>query len=417
MLNLDPSLTIAEYSRLLAQYYEDQKIAKAEKTSTNCSIANVPDVDTVNLRSQKHLELEIESPDITSTMPKNTSFESKFSRALDIDFAKIDSIFAKANSEGMRQEDFENSVDSMTTTSGLRVDTVSSCKDRRVQATVTVTRANGQSVSFETDDNVRINEREDGALSVTFAKTGEIRVYAADGSMTSEQGEPCEPGSYWSGTSGDDVILVLSPGSRVGAGDGNDAIMILANAREIDGGDGNDLIVGGRAIWTSSTSIFGHTGNDTLQGENYSFENFDMGDGDNVISINRSGKDGKVGNGNNTITIDKMYYSSFTIGNGNNTIAIDKVNSSNINIGDGNNNILINSYIGHPAPGYDFNTLTVGNGDNTMTFSEYINSPLRIGNGNNTITVGDFSGSNLQAGNGDNDFILRYISGWRPYNV
>jgi hypothetical protein len=425
---IDSSSTIAEAASALAQYYEDQKIAKAEKASQNASNAAMSPDDTVNIdgiSATRFMNLEQDMLRATAALPKNASFESIFSRALDLDTDVVKEISeimeAMRESDRLReasitQEDFENSVDSMTTASGLRVDTVSSCKDRRVQAMVTVTRANGQSVSFEADDNVRINEREDGALSVTFAKTGEIRVYATDGSMTTEQGDPCEPGAHWGGTSGDDVMLVLRTGSRVGAGGGNDAVMILTNAREVYSGDGNDLIVGG-AHSGATLQVDSGDGNDTLNGESFFCVN--MGNGDNVMTLNSVGICGlaTVGDGNNAITIKNLSRSKFIVGDGNNTIIIDKADHENINIGDGNNNILINSFIGHLAPGYDFNTLTVGNGDNIITLGEYINSPLKIGDGNNTITVGDFSGSDLQAGNGDNDFILRYISGWRPYNV
>jgi hypothetical protein len=237
------------------------------------------------------------------------------------------------------QDDFENSIDSMTTAGGMRVDTITSCKDKHVQAAVTVTRANGQSISFEADDNVRINEREDGSLSITFARTGEIRVYAADGSMNAEQGEPLALGHQWNGTDGDDVFLALRTGTQINAGAGNDSILLLTGTRSINGGDGDDLIMGGRAINTTSMSVFGGAGNDTLCGANQSFDRFDMGDGDNVITINRLLRSGYVGNGNNIITINNIGTMDNTdsgrliVGNGNNTIRIIDAGNSTITVG------------------------------------------------------------------------------------
>jgi hypothetical protein len=308
------------------------------------------------------------------------------------------------------QDDFENSIDSMTTAGGMRVDTITSCKDKHVQSAVTVTRANGQSISFEADDNVRINEREDGALAITFAKTGEIRVYATDGSMNVEQGEPLELGRQWEGTDGDDVFLSLRTGTQINAKAGNDSILLLTNTRSVKGGDGDDLIVAGSAIDTfGSFGLYGDGGNDTLYGANVTFDFIDMGDGDNEITVNGVRHQAKVGNGDNIVTINNAGSSTIIAGNGNNSVKVDKLQYGQMIFGDGDNNILINSFMG-----FDFR---VGNGNNAITVGEFLDSPLKTGDGDNTVTVGNFQGSFLDTGNGDNEFTLRYIRYWRPYSV
>jgi hypothetical protein len=148
-------------------------------------------------------------------------------------------------------------------------------EDGSARATVTATRTNGQSITFETGDNVRLNERGDGTLAVTFAETGETLLYAVDGSVTREAGDP----GLLHGTDGDDVLLQIRSNSVMDAGAGNDVILVLGRNCAIEGGDGNDHIILGKGTDGSRMTVYGGNGNDMLLARNTSFVLGDMGAG------------------------------------------------------------------------------------------------------------------------------------------
>jgi hypothetical protein len=412
MLYIDPSLTIAEDSRFLAQYHEDQKTAGTTSSATTISPS---DTVTIGGRSAyPYLNFEQDIQRATAALSEDASFErvlsgasavipreilgdpavafanGTFSRIPEEDVKKLSKQIAEAQFQSTVQPDFENATNSMTTAGGLRVDTVTSSRDKTVQASVTVTRANGQSVSFEADDNVRINEREDGSLAVVFAGTGEIRVYAADGGMTTEQGESNEEWWHWKGTDGDDVFLLLRTGSEINAGAGDDSMLVLTSTSSVTDVEGNNHIVIGSG--GSARRITTGSGNDTVIGERVGDVN--LGDGDNEIRAHWA-RDVKLGDGNNTVTIDTPGF--ITAGDGNNIIKVDRFGSyGEFKVGDGDNNIMMNYFMGH-----DFR---VGNGNNNIEIYDLIKSPLRTGNGDNIITVGNIAGSSLELGTGNNKF-------------
>jgi hypothetical protein len=343
MFTIDPSLTIAEATRLMAQYYEYQKTGRTEKASSP---------DTVSLGNHNmDTSLEQDMLGATAALPKNASFENTLVSAMNLADP------AAAFASGI----FSNAADwpvtgGMTTADGLRVDaTAKHSRDGSVSASVTVTRTNGQTISFEAGDNVRINEREDGSLAVTFAGTGETRVYAADGGVTTEQGEPRDS----LGTDGNDVLLQFRTDSEINAGAGDDAVLVLARNYTVNGGDGDDLIVLGNDFSLMSGNIYGGSGNDTLRGGAV-FGSADMGDGDN------------------TITIGSLHGGSLTLGNGDNTVNARSINQSS--------------------------TVALGNGDNTLiSWSISEKSAVMLGDGDNTVRWGTLSrGASLAVGNGDN---------------
>lgn len=336
-----------------------------------------------------------------------------------------------------KAEDVESATQhSITTAGGLRVDVSTSYANNIVtKASVNVTRANGQGIAFEADGDVRLTEREDGSLGVTFAATGETRVYAADGTMTTEQGAP---GSL-AGTDGDDVFLQLTAGSGViDAGAGDDAILVLAGNVAANGGDGNDTIIVGKFA-AGVTAISGGSGNDTLRGHHLgSHISVDMGDGDDTVELLGYAGQINLGSGNNSLTAREAageltagdgdnsiaaHYASgaFALGNGNNMLAADSWTGGSLSLGNGNNNVAVRSFMdGELITGDGSNevnidsahktSLQLGDGHNTVTLRSFMDAELITGDGGNEVNINSAHKTSFQLGDGDNTVTIRLLN-------
>jgi hypothetical protein len=299
-------------------------------------------------------------------------------------------------------------VDSVTTANGLRVDVTDVIHTAKGQptASITVTRTDGRSVSFDAGDNVRINERQDGSLAVAVAGSGELRVYAADGTMTTEQLEQDD----LQGTDGDDVFLLLRSGG-IDAGAGDDTILIMGGAVSVNAGDGNDAVIFSKSVISHSAgaTIIGGGGNDTVSG-NYAVSHafVDLGDGDNKVVLD-SFHDGSIvaGDGDNKVVLHSFHDGSIVAGDGKNDINVRSMWNSGLTLGNGDNDMTISST--HAS------SVTAGDGDNTFRWSVLDGGTYAFGNGDNTF-VGSMmmDGARLSAGDGDNSFSLGDVFGGTP---
>lgn len=297
---------------------------------------------------------------------------------------------------GYKKGNITQTQDSLTSPQGMRVDVSASYQDAVVTgASVSVTRANGQQVTFDAACNVRLNEREGGSLAVTFADTGETRIFAQDGSVTSEQGTA----GTLSGTDGDDVFLQLKAASSIDAGNGDDSILVLASGGTTSAGAGNDTIVVGKAVG-GTTSINAGSGNDTLRGTELRRNvSIDMGDGDDTVDVQSYTGTMNLGQGNNALT---AHYAAgrLSAGDGSNTVTTTNIMGTMI-FGDGNNKIATINTSGQ---------IIFGNGDNQVTASTGSGN-VTFGKGNNTITGDLWLGGNITAGEGDNHIRIRSLDG------
>lgn len=302
-----------------------------------------------------------------------------------------------------------------------------------IRNTLKITRPDGLQLDLELDGDVRINDSEDGSLSVYFPSSGKTCVFDASGAMTVRQDEADQ-----SGTNGDDILINVK-GSLVDGGDGDDTIINLADDAVINGGTGNDTIFAGRVKGNTITT---GEGNDRLLGGILRDSRIDMGEGDNTISVGainggsvrlgdgnnvvdmggisgstHNSEDMKivldnaldlhVGNGNNTISIGNISYNgSLHVGNGDNSLTVNVVNKdASVTLGNGNNTLNIDTVCLQGS-------VQVGDGKNIYTGSSILcDGHVALGDGGNTVRLsGALDGhSTLSSGNGDDTFDIAYL--------
>lgn len=284
-----------------------------------------------------------------------------------------------------------------------------------IRNTLKITRPDGLQLDLELDGDVRINDSEDGSLSVYFPSSGKTCVFDASGAMTVRQDEAGQ-----SGTNGDDILINVK-GSLVDGGDGDDTIINLADDAVINGGTGNDTIFAGRVKGNTITT---GEGNDRLLGGILRDSRIDMGEGDNIISAGAvHGGSVRLGDGNNSIDVGGFRGSTHNsedmkiildnaldvrLGNGNNTVRVGNMSTyADLHIGDGDNIIRLNDLT-------ENSSVRVGDGKNTYSgMNVSRESNVSLGNGGNTIGLtGSISmgGASVNSGSGDDTFDVAFIS-------
>ncbi|WP_409025752.1 hypothetical protein QRO24_11200 [Gallibacterium anatis] len=225
--------------------------------------------------------------------------------------------------------------------------------------------------------------------------------------------------NYLGGTDSDTVTLGATSESRFWMGDGT-----------------NTLSLGS----SSSVGYSGGTGTDTItiKGNVNNNSTFNIGSGDNSITITGNAEQTWIGvsnndqgfaqSGNDTVTINGSLTGKgietevINLGAGQDRVTISgALQDSLIRMGDGNDNITINGIT------YNSNRIDAGKGDDVITVTNQINSTnthLIGGEGNDTFTVQYFRGDNQNAVSGgtgkdtlnitgnNNQFIVGYSSGW-----
>jgi hypothetical protein len=389
------SATAAQPARLAQATYE----AFIESHRAMTRSAAFPG-DRVSSGAQQN-GLEQDVTRAASSLPNNVSFESVLSSSLDLEGV----VLSRATQLYVTKpgEDPTKPVDSVTTAGGLRVDVTSVLLDAggRPTASVTVNRSDGQSISFEADDTVRITEREDGSLIVAVAGSRELRVYAADGAVTTEQYDQ----DGLSDNDGDDIFLLLRSGS-LDAGAGDDIVLaLMPGVYSINGGDGNDSIIfGNAAIAGSGATIYGGAGNDSVVAHSLHNTLIDLGDGDNSVNVEDMWNSSlALGDGDNSVNVGSIRNSSLDLGDGDNSVNVKSIQNSSLALGDGDNSVNVGSMCN--------SSLVLGNGDNDITLwnlwkdSIAAESSISVGNGNNTFRWWSLNHGEVSFGDGDNTFI------------
>lgn len=302
-----------------------------------------------------------------------------------------------------------------------------------IRNTLKITRPDGLQLDLELDGDVRINDSEDGSLSVYFPSSGKTCVFDASGAMTVRQDEAGQ-----SGTNGDDILINVK-GSLVDGGDGDDTIINLADDAVINGGTGDDTIFANRV---KGNTIDAGEGNDRLLGGAIRDSSIDMGEGNNTIAVSSiNGGSVRLGDGDNTLNVGGFGGSTHNsedmktildnaldvrLGNGNNTVRVRNMTTyAGLHIGDGDNTLSMYAVD-------DKASMTVGNGNNTLNIDTVcLQGSVQVGDGKNIytgssilcdghVTLGDggntvrLSGaldghSTLSSGNGDDTFDIAYL--------
>lgn len=229
---------------------------------------------------------------------------------------------------------------------------------------MTIGLKDGTEILVELNENIRVNEHEDGSVSVYYADTGKTATFHLDGDIRVEEGTTGQ-----SGTKGND-ILVNVKGATVKGDAGNDTILNFVSNASIEAGDGHDTLIMGVAAHNAV---------------------IDMGRGNDRIIPNgdRRAKDFTA------CTID--------MGDGNDFFAAGTLTGCYVNMGKGHDSLN--------AKAATNSLLNMGAGDNTLTLESSLYSALCFGDGNNRINIDLFDrGSTLYAGSGDNSLNLGFVA-------
>lgn len=253
--------------------------------------------------------------------------------------------------------------------------------------TLQITRKDGFQVNLELSDDLRINDLEDGGLSIYYASSGISRIFDAEGRETTVHGE-----KNALGTSGDDIIINVCS-KCVDAGEGDDVILNFADNVEILGGAGNDKILLYSAD-TKGVTINGGAGDDDIVGYGIWDSTIIMEDGKDSLTSTAVWGSTIAASGDDTLKTS-LYKSTLISRNGVLDMDMGSILESSLTIDRAkafSTGLISGSH------------LTFGDGDVSMYASMLSESRLTTGSGNDVITVGSMCDSILNTGDG-NDLI------------
>lgn len=212
-------------------------------------------------------------------------------------------------------------------------------------AILEITLKDGTQVNLPLSENVRINEHEDGSVSVYFANRGSTSTFMPNGTTRTHGDTKGQSGTAENdilinvlgfeveGGTGDDTIFNLVSNAQIRAGAGNDSLImaVAGNNAYINMGDGDDTITSdgdeksAEQDFTNCIIDMG-LGDDTLRANSLLNCVIKMGDGDDSLEAT-SLKDSTLdmGDGDNTLKLDNTYGSTITFGNGKNLYFIKEV--------------------------------------------------------------------------------------------
>ena len=255
--------------------------------------------------------------------------------------------------------------------------------------------------------------------TVTLGATSESNFWMGDGNNTLSSSGSVSKLNYRGGVDSDTVTLGATSESRFWMGDGTNTLSLGSSSSiGYSGGTGTDTITINGSVNNNST--------------------FNIGSGDNSITITGNAEQTWIGvsnndqgfaqSGNDTVTIGGNFIGKgidnevINLGAGQDRVTISgKLQDSLIRMGDGNDSVTIRGIIDGP------NRIDAGNGDDVITVTNQItsrNTQLIGGEGNDTFTVQYFRGDNQNAVSGgtdkdtlnitgnNNQFIVGYNSGW-----
>ena len=245
-------------------------------------------------------------------------------------------------------------------------------------------------------------------------------------------------------------------GQRIDLGNGENTLSITGSVSKLNyrGGVDNDTVTLGATsesrFWmgdgtntlslgsSNSVGYSGGTGTDTITiNSNVNNSTFNIGSGDNIITIRGNAEQTWIGvsnneqgfaqSGNDTVTIGGNFIGKGTgsevinLGAGQDSVTISgKLQDSSIQMGDGNDSVTIRGIIDGS------NIINAGKGDDVIVTTQINsrNTQLIGGEGNDTFTVQFFRGDNQNAVSGgtgkdtlnitgfNNQFIVGYKRGW-----
>ena len=320
--------------------------------------------------------------------------------------------------------------------SGVRVD-ISAAETAEGEDTAPTYHAvingkDGSSFTLNFSGSVSIAAGEDGLWSVYHADLGVTRLYGSDGSYTETAGNMLDPdgdiimisagADELSLGDGDNLVFALGDDAVITAGNGDNTVHVAGDNVSVTTGDGNDRII--VADDAEGATISTGNGNDSLKADNLRGATVDLGDGDNTVQANGiTASDISMGNGKNVITgsgenCTAIDNSRVSLGDGDNILRIG-LSGTILNLGQGNNVVILEEMTRGSS-------LTAGQGDNTITASQWIgdaadsdisDSLIALGDGNNDISItgngagsGTLSQSYLSWGKGDNTLAVAGVS-------
>lgn len=324
---------------------------------------------------------------------RQMSASDRYQAALNFgtDFATLlNTNLNQPNEKWDKQQDALDTYKAHTTTTvsargtviGIGCARYASCENNTIQ----ITRKDGFQLNLELNDNLRINDLEDGGLAVYYASSGITRIFDAEGKESIVQGE-----TNALGTAGDDIIINRS-GTHIDGGDGDDIIINFANNVDIQGGDGNDKIFLMSGI-TDNVTINGGAGDDAIIGYQIDNATIVMDQGKDSLAATHISSSSISSIGDDSITFYGISDSQFTAQNGAINLNAGSIGSSSISI-DKVNNISVD-YI-------SLSNIQFGNGDVSLSLTGIHDSNLRFKNGNIYLDCKyGIAHSNIIAGNGD----------------
>lgn len=321
---------------------------------------------------------------------------------------------------------------------------------------VQITRTNGLQVNLELNDDLRINELDDGCLTIYFASSGITKHFSVDGiesiiengdSPLGTNGDDIIINKYGSeiiSGDGDDIIFNFADNTVINAGDGNDKILICnpeSSGVHIDTGDGRDIV----AAYSMKSSIVNlndddflvvaqlensaitATGNVSIKAEEVRQSSLSTDFGKANLNLGRILESAVSIGDTELVTIGSVDNSDISlessdeinafirnIKRSNVTIYAKQVNLTNSSLLDSDMKVdatkanIISSSLGN-------SNLATGDGEDTIKVYSLSNSTISTGGGNDYITFNNSSNSKVFSGTG-NDTIKYNIANWSQIN-
>lgn len=270
----------------------------------------------------------------------------------------------------------------------------------------------GLQIQMELDQNVRINDTENGGVSLFFPDTGETKRFDADGNVTTDAGEQSDS---LEGSNGDDILVNINK-SVVNAGEGNDTVFNFSENTIIEGGDGDDKIfLPGHSedvivnTGKGSNTVYGGQVNNAIinaQGNNDKIEAYSL-HGTNIT-------------GTGTLAVNaKTLRESNLQSAGDFSANIGCVFKTRIQVGEENDQTsnLQNPYARLQAKanivisGFDDSFLTTVGGDSSITMNSASNSFISTGGGGDTIRITTANNSSISTGGGNDTLRINHSEG------
>lgn len=284
---------------------------------------------------------------------------------------------------GIKENDWSR-VSEAVNSDGTKVTVTDLRSESEGQYRLQLDTGTGGTIDLEFSGDLRLGTDVDGNYLVFSAETGRTTRYNADGSVAEE--------TYGDATStAGNRIHIGTTGAALVGSDDDELFFVLGDDTKVTCGSGNDTVVLAKNSFGADINI--GEGNNTVTGNRMFNGRVVAGDGDNRFELGFCDSDVIAGDGNNTVK-GSVVDGSFTAGDGNNFFK-GNITASSVKFGNGDN--IIDSY------SVEYNSaLEIGNGNNIVTvgtlgsggslvgylsFNGVDTSSFSIGNGNNIVDI------------------------------